>query len=802
MRKFEKRKRRLFKKKIRNVICMLLLIILIFNITMVDAGSNDSRIERNRVDGIYAVTNIDGVSRIFYLNMYTLNGRISYCIELGVDITNDIYNSTYDFNVSKLSEEQFIYIKNVSYFGYGYNNHNDIEYYMAAQEIIWEYLGSEDVYWVNVMDIDGDRINIDNYKEEIVTLVDDYNEGINLEDYVDSMVVTIGDELVLNDIYDNLKYYDVVVGKNSSIEVIGDELHIKFNTDYVGEDIIKLVRKKVYDYDTLLYYQGDSQKLISNGNIGDVLEFKFNIIGKDIKIQLKDSVDIKHNNQFNYSGIVYELFSDDYNYYGRFESDKDGNIVINNMPYGRYYIRGIGVNNAYYFENVDNYFNFFDDNIIYLDVHPVINNIRILKLYGDENNLISEVGIIFEIYNKDGSFYTDLVTDNEGIGEVSVPYGQYIIKQKTSSYGYKKVDDFSVDARKKQSSPISYTLVDEMIKTNLVINAINEEKEFVLENGISYRIKMNGEYIKVDEKVEFSSIDGVMEFPIKLGYGDYIIEIINNSKNFWSDVEKIEFSINDNSNFWVKDNELWLYVDINFIDRFGNVKINTFLEEMIYVDNSYYYDYKELGNVSFSVIANEDIVVNENIVYKNGDIVDSFITDVNGEYLLDKLYFGNYCLVMEDERSCFEVNNEKQLEIKLRSDLKKGSVIVHNLSSDLENIMGTIMELYNNIGQVIYIGVTNEEGIINIKDLAYGDYCIKEKSIKEDYLLNEDEFCFSVNKNEFIKLEVINKKVGKKIINVPNTSSDKKSIKKLVLLVCLVLFGGIIYKNKISNKIS
>lgn len=802
MRKFERRKRRLFKRKIRNIICIVLMIILIFNMTMVDAGSNDSKIEKNRIDGIYAVTNIDGINRIFYLNMYTLNGRVSYCIELGVDISSDIYNSTYDFNVSKLNEEEINYIKNISYFGYGYDNHNDIEYYMAVQEIIWEYLGSEDVYWVNVMDVDGERINIDSYKEEIVTLVDDYDDGVNLENYVDNMSVIIGEELVLRDINDNLKYYDVVWGENCYAEIVDDNLHLKFNTNYVGNEVIKLIRKKVYDYDTLLYYQGDSQKLISNGNVDDVVELKFEVRGQDIKIQLRDSVDIAHNNQFNYSGILYELFSEDYRPYGRFESDKDGKIVIKNMPYGRYYIRGIGVNRAYYFDKVKNYFNFFDDNIIYLEVHPVINNIKILKLYGDENNLIGEEGVIFEIYNKDGSFYDDIVTDKDGVGAVDVPYGEYIIKQKNSSYGYKKVEDFSVDARKKQNAPISYTLLDEMIKTNLVINAINKEKEKIVEEGISYRIKINDEYIEVDGKIEFNGIDGIMKFPIKLGYGDYVIEIINNSKNFRSDVEKIEITINDNSDFFIKDNELCLDIDINFVNKLGKVKIKTLSEEMIYVDNSYYYDYKELGNVKVSFVANEDIVVNGNVVYKNGDIVDNFVTDVNGEYLLNELYFGSYCLVMENERSCFEINSENELLVKLRHDLDKGSVIVHNLSSDLENIMGTSMELYNNLGQVIYIGVTNEEGIINIKDLRYGDYCVKERSVKEDYLLNEDKVCFSINKDEVVKLEVINKKVGKKIINVPNTFSNKKSIKKFVLLFVLLLFGGIIYKIKISNKIS
>ena len=98
----------------------LVIIIGIFSFKMVKAGINDSLIKKNRIDGVYAVTRLDGKDRIFYLNMYTLNERVAYCIEIGVDIDTDIYNSTYDFSVSGLSNEQIEYIRNISYFGYGY----------------------------------------------------------------------------------------------------------------------------------------------------------------------------------------------------------------------------------------------------------------------------------------------------------------------------------------------------------------------------------------------------------------------------------------------------------------------------------------------------------------------------------------------------------------------------------------------------------------------------------------------------------------------------------------------------------
>ena len=60
------------KNLFRKLIYLLIILSCFFGIvgiTMVNAGSNDSKLEKNRKEGIYAVTKINGVDRIFYLNM-------------------------------------------------------------------------------------------------------------------------------------------------------------------------------------------------------------------------------------------------------------------------------------------------------------------------------------------------------------------------------------------------------------------------------------------------------------------------------------------------------------------------------------------------------------------------------------------------------------------------------------------------------------------------------------------------------------------------------------------------------------
>ena len=63
------------KKMIRNIRGCLwggFLVVLIFRGVMVDAGINDSHIEKNKVEGVYAVTNFMGSDHLYYLNIKDL----------------------------------------------------------------------------------------------------------------------------------------------------------------------------------------------------------------------------------------------------------------------------------------------------------------------------------------------------------------------------------------------------------------------------------------------------------------------------------------------------------------------------------------------------------------------------------------------------------------------------------------------------------------------------------------------------------------------------------------------------------
>lgn len=789
-------KKNLFRKLI------YLLIILgcffgIVGITMVNAGSNDSKLEKNRKEGIYAVTKINGVDRIFYLNMYTLNDRISYCIEIGVDMDTDIYNSTYDFSISNLTDSQVSYIKNISYFGYGYTGHSDYRYYMAAQELIWEYLSGVSVEWTNELSVDGERINIDTYKNSILRNINVYNKGLDLRGYVKDKKVTIGSEFILTDFNGNLKYYEVDSSKHIKVRLAGNILDFDFSSDYVGKESIYLKRKRIYNYDSLLYYHGVSQKLISSGNVMDSIELSFNIIGMNISMSVVDNSGIKSNNQYNFEGIEYEFVDDKGNVLEVLKVDDFGKLMVSNLPYGNNYcVRQIKTNKAYKLNEKDYCFNFNENTeVIYLEVEPVLSEIEFLKLYGDDGELSVEEGALFNIYNLDGSLYESLKTDSNGVIKFKLPYGEYRVKQISGIKGYKMVDEFFIDVRDEKNS--KYTLINDFVKANLVINSKSINDEVINDSNIYYRIKnsVTGKYLVIDEINEFQNLNGKVLFLDKLGYGTYIIEVVNKSDDFVEVISKKEIIINRDSQFNLIDGELVFEVDFLYELIFGKIKIITSKEKFISNDGSFYYEVDRAFNVELKLVANEDIVVNNEIIYKKGDIVSNIVTDSNGEVVVDKVYMGNYCVVDNfDNKECFNINEQDMVEVELIERLKKGMINIHNISNKLDNVSGSVMEVFDEEGDKIFTGITNEDGVIKIDNLKYGDYCLVQKKVDNKYIINDDKICFSINDNKGSKVEIVNIEGSNKMIRIPNTFSNKK-IRKKLLVVILFILGGILYKN-------
>ncbi len=816
MKRIYSRKRKikfLFRKRL---LFLLVIMLLFFKGVFVHAGMNDSRLEKNRMDGVYAIASFRGENHLYYLNMYTLNGIVSYCVELGKDITTNIYHSTESFGVSYLSDEAIRYIQSISYFGYGYPGHGDFHYYMAAQEIIWEYLSGGQIEWGSELSFNSPRINIDSYKNEILHLRDCYYRGLDFR-FQNGSVYTIGDTLVLYEQFGFLADYEVETSGHSQAFIEGNKLKIEVARDYVGEERIVLKRKQAYSYQTKYYYFDQSQQLISAGNFEENRhEISFYIEGKDLNFQIIDgeSKEATPRGQANFSDAVYELYRVSGEFVGQFVTNEYGKAFVDNLPYGDYIVRQISSSLGYQLNPDEVYISFNGtDSIVLLEEYPIYREVELFKVYDYEESgfLKPEGNVSFEVFDQNGEFYQNVVTNDDGVGVILLPYGRYLFRQSTTLFGYHKVDDFYVDVNQDFWDTVRINLIDSYVKCQLKIMVRDERsKEIISKEGFLYKIwdVSKERYVNFEGKDVFEvDSSGELVVPVFLGYGEYRIEEVEVPNGFVSRGQVIDLQLNDDSAFQLQDGVLVLVQDIYQKLLEGQVELVTRQEVYHSFEGGYDYTTEVRPSVTLDLVSDGDIVVYDQIIYHSGEVVQEVVTAEDGSLKMT-LPLGSYCLLEKGTnlKTCFTLKDEnhgrENIKVSLDSllPLEKMTIQFHDKSESGEDIKGVIVEVKDFNDHIIYTGITDDDGIFQVKNLTSGRYCFSQKKIGSDFMKIEDEQCISINQTKAVwEVLMVNKRVSSNWIEVPNTLTRSDEVKKLGILLGIVI-GGILYKKKYHCK--
>ena len=172
---------------------------------------------------------------------------------------------------------------------------------------------------------------------------------------------------------------------------------------------------------------------------------------------------------------------------------------------------------------------------------------------------------------------------------------------------------------------------------------------------------------------------------------------------------------------------------------------------------------KLLSGVKFGIYNLEDKLIKEVVSNEQGYI------EIELEY--GKYYFkeistlDNY--VLNEEKYYFEVKIDGEIiEEKIINEFIKGTL--EFTKKDLvsgEVIPNVKLEIYTEKDELIFSGLTDENGKIIIEELKVGKYYIVETDPVEGYVLNEEKVYFEIKENgEVVKAEMTNKKITSTII--------------------------------------
>ena len=90
--------------------------------------AEEVRITYNKLHGIAYNQRIDGKLKSNTVTMFQMGNRIAYCIEPGVEITDNYYDIYTDWSVFDMSDDLKSYIEKIGYYGYDYPGHQNNNY--------------------------------------------------------------------------------------------------------------------------------------------------------------------------------------------------------------------------------------------------------------------------------------------------------------------------------------------------------------------------------------------------------------------------------------------------------------------------------------------------------------------------------------------------------------------------------------------------------------------------------------------------------------------------------------------------
>lgn len=323
--------------------------------------------------------------------------------------------------------------------------------------------------------------------------------------------------------------------------------------------------------------------------------------------------------------------------------------------------------------------------------------------------------------------------------EISDLSNKFTLKKGTNNKAFIFVSSDSQNVLKgKMDVPViaNYDIKGLELKGNIKIKKYGEVidgDKISLEGVIFALFDENKNYIKEAT----TDKDGKAIFN-NLSKGKYFIKEVSNDKKFVLDDNYYEAILKVNENNRIID----IFLELENKLKRGNLKIKKIdfdtktpikdTEFIIMKDEKIIYQGKTNTD---GIIELNDLVYG---IYKIKEVIAS-----NG-YLLNEMI---YEVKIDDEN--------KDVYIEIENELKKGKLVIRKLDSSNGRVISNVEFVIMRDNEVIYEGVTNEYGEIEIDNLPLGIYIVKEVRASDGYILNEEEIEVSLD-SEVKYIEIFN----------------------------------------------
>lgn len=462
---------------------------------------------------------------------------------------------------------------------------------------------------------------------------------------------------------------------------------------------------------------------------------KANITNEKAKANIK-IVKVDGDNDKALQGAKFQIFkSDKTTVVTKATTDSKGEIVVNDLEVGTYYIQEYEAPRGYVLDQTLYPLNLNENGRTY--ELKVLNSksageLEITKSDLDTGKLLD--GATYQILAEDGTTVVKTGTTAEGKLTFTLPYGNYYYQETKAPSGYvldKTKHAFSII---ENGQKITETRTNEKMRGNILIKKTNEDGEVLA--GVKFKI------LQSDKKTEVKTVvtDDKGEAKIEnLPVGKYYYQEIETSDKYVLDDEIKELNLTQHRQL----------LEINVINKKAKGSLKVIKKSK---DSN-----KPLANAEFTVYDSKD------------KEVISARTNGQGEVTFNNLLVGVYYVKETKAPTGYVLDNTPYpFEIKSKDEIVKCGMTNKPITGELEITKKDIIdgelipnakfEILNENKEVVKKGKTDENGIAKFQ-LGYGKYYYREYEAPSGYILDDKLYPFEIKTDgEIIKCIATNRK--------------------------------------------
>lgn len=441
------------------------------------------------------------------------------------------------------------------------------------------------------------------------------------------------------------------------------------------------------------------------------------------------------------------------------------NILLNRQKIKNdfYLLNSSNVQDVIVRGNINNY----NISNINITVHEGL--LKIKKVDNDTKKFNNDlIGSIISLYDINNNFIKDIeITKEEE--NIYLDYGNYYLIEKNPTYKYELNSNKYYFELTREKNISEITIENNKIKGTIVINKLygGSGYDYVSEKGAEFNIYDNNNNL-----IDTLKTDSNGMIKKTLEYGTYKIVQIKGKYNYLFS-EPFEVNINESK---------------EYVFNLKNIKKSTLIIKKI--------DKETKSNLSNSTILIYD--KNDNLLYEE-------VTNEEGIIKIENIDVGNYYFIekespkyykLDSNRHYFKISEYgKVYDFYLENERIIGNLEIIKKDENNNLLKGATIGIFDLNNNLIYKDVSNEDGKITINNIKAGKYYLEELKAPYGYIRNKDKISFEIENSDFLKIDVINKKV-----EMPNTSKEN-DINYLIGILSFVVIRLIIkiYEKKNVN---